>query len=645
VKPAVIDVESDEEDDDDEDDDELYVDDELYEDDDYEGVFGDQELNGKNDEMINENEEEEEREEIENELKMDMDLDNMDEGPRYRKVRIPDSANKATATKSKQSLDSLNSLYQDDGDDKIYASRVAIATEVAKRMKKNEEFVSFNKGAFTIPASTYNQLFDHQKTGIRWLWELHQQNTGGIIADEMGLGKTITVTAFLSGLHFSKKLNGPILIACPASIMTQWVHELHLWSPNFRVIILHSSGTHKHSIESLIKKVQNNNNAILVTTYEGLKNNVYYLKALNWSYMVLDEGHKLRNPDANITITCKQFSTPHRLIVTGEPIQNNLTELWSIFDFVFPGKLGTLPAFQKQFSDPISRGGYANASPLEVQTAYQCAIILRNLISPYFLRRMKSNVNVVLTNKTEQVLFCHLTEKQANCYKTFLMSNECKMIYQGKLKCLYGITILRKICNHTYLLQKSDRLKVSLMNAKETREMVDMSGKLMVLQQILPVWKKQGHKVLIFTQTVQMLNILEQFIAMSGYNYKRMDGNTIIKSRALIIKEFNDNDDIFVFLLTTKVGGIGVNLTGADRVIIFDPDWNPSTDAQARERTWRIGQKRDVTVYRLITKGTIEEKIYHRQIWKQFLSSKVLSSNLSQTRSVFEMKGLENYFI
>jgi DNA excision repair protein ERCC-6 len=171
-----------------------------------------------------------------------------------------------------------------------------------------------------------------------------------------------------------------------------------------------------------------------------------------------------------------------------------------------------------------------------------------------------------------------------------------------------------------------------------------MSGKLMVLQQILPVWKKQGHKVLIFTQTVQMLNILEHFISMSGYNYKRMDGNTIIKSRALIIKEFNENDDIFVFLLTTKVGGIGVNLTGADRVIIFDPDWNPSTDAQARERTWRIGQKRDVTVYRLITKGTIEEKIYHRQIWKQFLSSKVLSSNLSQTRSVFEMKGLKELF-
>lgn len=459
----------------------------------------------------------------------------------------------------------------------------------------------------------------------------------------MGLGKTITVIAFLAGLRFSKLLNGPVLLGCPASILAQWVREFHLWCPQFRVHLLHSSGSWHGEGHELIRKVGKCKDGILITTYEALRSNVGALSSFKWDYFILDEGHKLRNPDANITIACKQFSTPHRILMTGEPIQNNLTELWSLFDFIFPGKLGTLPAFQKQFSEPIASGGYADATLLQVHTAYQCALILRDIINPYLLRRQKQHVNLSLPNKTEQVLFCQLTESQKESYRAFLSSNECRQIYNGKMNGLFGINILRKICNHPHLLDKQKRKAVHAMDKEQTKELVQMSGKLRVLEQILPLWKKQGHKILVFTQTRQMLNVIEHFVQMNEYNYFRMDGNTSIKSRQPMIHQFNTDKSIFLFLLTTKTGGIGVNLTGADRVLIVDPDWNPSTDAQARERSWRIGQSSDVTIYRLITSGTIEEKIYHRQIWKHFLTSKILTAT-KQTKSVFRQKGIKELF-
>ncbi|ELV11224.1 Dorsal root ganglia homeobox protein [Tupaia chinensis] len=247
---------------------------------------------------------------------------------------------------------------------------------------------------------------------------------------------------------------------------------------------------------------------ILITSYSYVRLMQDDISRYDWHYVILDEGHKIRNPNAAITLACKQFRTPHRIILSGSPMQNNLRELWSLFDFIFPGKLGTLPVFMEQFSVPITMGGYSNASPVQVKTAYRCACVLRDTINPYLLRRMKSDVKMSLSlpDKSEQVLFCRLTEEQHKVYQNFIDSKEVYRILNGELQ----------------------------------------------------------------------------------------------------------DPSIFVFLLTTRVGGIGVNLTGANRVLIYDPDWNPSTDTQARERAWRIGQKKQVTVYRLLTAGTIEEKIYHR---------------------------------
>eukprot|EP00741_Cyanophora_paradoxa_P022391 tig00021463_g21617.t1 len=493
------------------------------------------------------------------------------------------------------------------------------------------------EGGLTVPGRLYARLFDYQRTGVKWLWELHCQKAGGIVGDEMGLGKTIQVIALLAGLHRSG-LFGPSIVVCPATVMRQWVREFHSWYPPLRVSILHESGSSSARGESrtdLISKVAMNGD-VLVTTYEQVRILAKRLVRHRWQYVVLDEGHKIRNPDAEVTLACKQFKTAHRLILSGSPVQNNLSELWSLFDFVFPGRLGTLPVFQAQFAVPIAMGGYSNASKIQVQMAYKCAVVLKELISPYLLRRMKADVKCILPSKSEQVLFCRLTEQQRKLYADFLKSPKVTEALEGKQKLLGAIDVIRKICNHPDLLERTSQDRPADYGSRER------SGKLLVVDQILPVWKAQSHRVLLFCQTRQMLDIVELLAVERGYTYRRMDGNTSIKSRMALIDEFNSYPDIFLFLLTTKVGGLGVNLTGADRVLLYDPDWNPSTDMQARERAWRLGQQREVTVYRLITSGTIEEKIYHRQIFKQFLTNRVLKD--PRQRRFFKAKDLRDLF-
>ncbi|XP_010526496.1 PREDICTED: protein CHROMATIN REMODELING 8 [Tarenaya hassleriana] len=531
----------------------------------------------------------------------------------------------------------------------------------------NETSFVLLEGGLKIPENIFSKLFEYQRVGVQWLWELHCQRAGGIIGDEMGLGKTVQVLSFLGSLHFSKMYR-PSIVICPVTLARQWRREARKWYPGFHVEILHDSaqdsghgkGRGKASDsdydsegevdsdnernssknikkwDSLIKRVLRSDSGLLITTYEQLRLLGEKLLDIEWGYAVLDEGHRIRNPNAEITLVCKQLQTVHRIIMTGAPIQNKLTELWSLFDFVFPGKLGVLPVFEAEFAVPITVGGYANASPLQVSTAYRCAVVLRDLIMPYLLRRMKADVNAHLPKKTEHVLFCSLTAEQRSVYRAFLASTEVEQILDGNKNSLYGIDVMRKICNHPDLLEREH----SHQNPDYGNP--ERSGKMKVVAEVLKVWREQGHRVLLFSQTQQMLDILESILAGSGYSYRRMDGLTPVKQRMAMIDEFNNSDDVFVFILTTKVGGLGTNLTGANRVIIFDPDWNPSNDMQARERAWRIGQKKDVTVYRLITRGTIEEKVYHRQIYKHFLTNKILKN--PQQRRFFKARDMKDLF-
>jgi len=276
--------------------------------------------------------------------------------------------------------------------------------------------------------------------------------------------QTVQLAAFLGALHHSG-LYRPSLIVCPATMLRQWQRELRTWHPRFRTSILHDTGvsaggagsgrgSSRAAREGLIASVAASSDGVLLTTYEQLRLFTPRLLAVPWGYVVLDEGHKIRNPDAEVTILCKQMPTVHRIVMTGAPIQNRLTELWSLFDFCFPGKLGTLPVFAAQFAVPITIGGYANASPLQVSTAYRCAVVLRDLVGPYLLRRVKADVALSLPKKTEQVLFCPLTTPQRDAYRAFLASKDCEAILEGRREALAGIDVLRKIVNHPDLLDR-----------------------------------------------------------------------------------------------------------------------------------------------------------------------------------------------
>lgn len=485
---------------------------------------------------------------------------------------------------------------------------------------------------------------------------MHCQQAGGILGDEMGLGKTIQIIAFLAGLSYSKIRTrgsnyrfeglGPSIIVCPTTVMHQWVKEFHTWWPPFRVAILHETGSYTHKKAKLVREIAHCH-GILITSYSYIRLMQDDISRHDWHYVILDEGHKIRNPNAAVTLACKQFRTPHRIILSGSPMQNNLRELWSLFDFIFPGKLGTLPVFMEQFSVPITMGGYSNASPVQVKTAYKCACVLRDTINPYLLRRMKSDVKMSLSlpDKNEQVLFCRLTDEQHKVYQNFIDSKEVYGILNGEMQVFSGLIALRKICNHPDLFSGGPKnLRGDPEDALEEDQFGywKRSGKMIVVESLLKIWHKQGQRVLLFSQSRQMLNILEVFLRAQNYSYLKMDGTTTIASRQPLITRYNEDTSIFVFLLTTRVGGIGVNLTGANRVIIYDPDWNPSTDTQARERAWRIGQKKQVTVYRLLTAGTIEEKIYHRQIFKQFLTNRVLKD--PKQRRFFKSNDLYELF-
>ncbi|KAI6210840.1 hypothetical protein M3Y96_00370600 [Aphelenchoides besseyi] len=559
------------------------------------------------------------------------------------KSKIP-----TTSTKSKS-----RKAVKDDGNEEDFIERLREYHESQKELQAegspndlDGDFHDIQSG-YKITSSIWNRLYKYQKTGVRWLHQLHEQYVGGILADEMGLGKTIQVAVLLRSIAESRQYSrifdyqglGPTLIIAPATLMHQWTRELHTWFPKCRVAVFHSSGSFVGSKKRLLQSiaVPRSNGTVLITSYSTYTQAYKDFLKVNWHYVICDEGHKIRNPDTRVTTTLKELRTPHRLLLTGSPMQNNLKELWSLIDFVYPGRLGSLKEFTERFANPITQGGYANATKVQVRTAYKCACLLRDAINPYMLRRMKKDVEMVLNlpEKSEQVLFCDITEHQRELYKQYITSKEIRSILAGRVDAFAGLITLRKLCNHPDLITGGPNRH----NEYDTSVDIDKefgaacrSGKMIVVESLLKLWYKQGQKVLLFSQSKQMLTILEKLVIMKGYGYLRMDGGTPIGSRQPLVQKFNKESDLFVFLLTTRVGGLGLNLTSANRVLIYDPDWNPSVgkfyikvkNAQARERAWRIGQNRSVTIYRLMTSGTIEEKIYQRQIFKQFLANRIL---------------------
>ncbi|KAH8070903.1 hypothetical protein JL721_4820 [Aureococcus anophagefferens] len=568
---------------------------------------------------------------------------------------------------------------RDDGDDGDLRARLADLRERGDLGESEDDDDADGsatlEGGLWIRATTQRRLFPHQRRAVSWLWALHGEGCGGIVGDEMGLGKTAQVGAFLA----PRTGPGPdrfgvcrsALILAPTTMLSHWVRELHAWAPRARVVVLHRSSARfdeavragPAALATFLARAlaapprpgeaggapgpefeETPSCVLCVASYDAVHRLADALLAVPWSYAVLDEGQKLRNPDSRVTQLCKRLRTPRRLLLSGTPVQNSLRELWSLFDFAVPGRLGTLKAFDQELAQPIRAGGFAGARPAQVQLAYRCAVALRDLIQPYLLRRTKAALTaagdsgVALPPKTEHVLLCALSQDQIDLYRHVLDGDDVRKALAGdggrQATAFRAIAALRKICNHPDLYGGPPE--------GEAPGAASRSSKLAALDAVLVRWKAQGHRVLVFSQTIAMLDVLEALVVARGWRYGRMDGGTAPAARQATADAFNASSKTFLMLLTTRTGGVGLSLVGADRVVLYDPDWNPQTDAQARERSWRLGQTKPVTIYRLVCAGTIEEKIYHRQIFKQALTNKVLSD--AKQRRLFSQSELGELF-
>ena len=462
---------------------------------------------------------------------------------------------------------------------------------------------------YRIPQELWDYLFPYQQQGVKWMLDLHSEGRGGILADEMGLGKTIQAIAYLSAL-FASSSAIQALVLVPATIVDEWRRQLRSALPPGVAVLAKPS----------------RDPGVVVASYDQFK---LWGFGIFTDTVILDEGHKIKNKDAQVTQHVKEIRAASRFILTGTPIQNNLTELWSLFDFVYPRLLGTHEVFKEEFEENIKKKE-------DKEVSYKYSVMLRSVVEPYILRRYKSQISHALPGKVDKVVFISLSPVQHKMYVSALESDEIRDAFLGRRNMLGAIDHLRKICNHPSLASKlrlhawrgikEDQGISDYADSDEdagSGSLISSSCKMVVLFDLLRKWKKENCKVLVFTQTVQMQKIIARSLAGS-YRYLIMSGATPVARRSSLVREFNESESISVFLLTTRVGGLGLNLTGASRIVLYDPDWNPSTDNQAKERIHRYGQTENVEIYRLVCRNTIEEKVYQKQIYKECLGRKIL---------------------
>ena len=458
----------------------------------------------------------------------------------------------------------------------------------------------------------------YQKQGFNWLAFLHRFGLNGILADDMGLGKTLQTLAMLQRAKEQGEGTSPSLIICPTSVVNNWQAEAEKFFTNCPVI-LYTGADRSGQRRRILRRLQRSPNglagSLLVTSFDIARRDYKELKQITWRYVVVDEGHNIENPDAKRTKAIKAIPGQHKLALTGTPIQNKLEELWSLFDFAMPGYLGTRRAFRDRYGryDEIAwdavREGPGN---------------LKDRIRPFVMRRLKENVAQDLPPKIVVDQKVELSPLQVELYKRVLASAdyrwvmeeiEAKGVRRSKVLILKIYTTLRSICNHPALAK--EEFQAGAVNYAD-------SGKLDCLKELMEEIVDGEHRTLLFCQSTQMLDIIQDFFRQWQFRCLRLDGSTPPSERPELVREFNANAAHQCFLISTKAGGMGLNLTGADTVVFYDHDWNPANDSQAQDRAYRIGQTKPVTVYRLISQGTIEEKILQRQALKQTLADEVI---------------------
>mmetsp|Transcript_22992 Transcript_22992/g.29369 ORF Transcript_22992/g.29369 Transcript_22992/m.29369 type:complete len:699 (+) Transcript_22992:194-2290(+) len=498
------------------------------------------------------------------------------------------------------------------------------------------------------------RLRDYQIQGYKWMVGLYENGLHGILADEMGLGKTVQTIALLAHLR-EKGVYGPILLVVPLSTVTNWIAEIEKWVPSMPVLMYHGSKEDRQAMRKKYLKTrsQNRNMAkfpVCVTTYEIVCRDRKDIQGCGWKYIIVDEGHRLKNFKCRLIRELNELSRgsvllggANKILLTGTPLQNNLTELWSLLNFLMPEIFDDLDFFQSVFAFDGVGNDDAEKAMIEKQQRGNIVSKLHKILAPFMMRRLKTEVEKNLPSKKEIVVYTPMTEMQKGMYESIVNGELAKLLEAatGNKSALNNIMMqLRKCSLHPYLHYEPTNESG---NHITDESLVEASGKLKLLDQMLADFKKNGHKVLIFSQFTTMLDIIQDYLSMlrSQYKFCRIDGGTALESRKQQMHDFNNDPEHFVFLLSTRAGGVGINLVSADTVIIFDSDWNPHQDNQAQDRAHRIGQKRDVAVYRLITAESVELKILDRANSKRKLERVVCAKQATINGSNNKSKALK----
>ena len=491
--------------------------------------------------------------------------------------------------------------------------------EIFKKLKEIDEIKGARK-----PRNLKAQLRPYQEQGFQWLWFLHEIGSGGVLADDMGLGKTVQTLALLLAVkNEDSKIEGrrkpfKALIVAPTSVVTNWLREMDKFAPSLRHALWH--GAERKERQDELEDAD-----VVVTSYALLRRDEELFKEIPWRYVIVDEAQQIKNPFSATARAAKRLKTDRRLALTGTPIENRLSEIWSIFDFVSPGLLGPLDKFEERYSRPIDAGDKTAAERLRVT------------IHPFILRRTKAEVARDLPEKIEQDQFCELIGEQGALYAAVLKEVRAQVmgeverigVARSHIQILAGLTRLRQAACDPRLLGLP-------------REFGDEdSGKLVALRELIQTSIAGGHKVLVFSQFVTMLTIIKRAMDEDRVPFAYLDGST--KDRQSVVETFQSDDGPPVFLISLKAGGSGLNLTAADTVIHFDPWWNPAVEDQATDRAHRIGQTKVVTTYRLVAKGTIEEKIIELGEKKRELVGAVLSEDVGGAKKLTK-SDLEDLF-
>ncbi|KAJ5903124.1 DNA excision repair protein ERCC-6-like 2 [Penicillium tannophilum] len=551
-----------------------------------------------------------------------------------------------------------------------------------------------------IPAPIAQWLRQYQVEGVEFMHEKFIYQKGGILGDDMGLGKTIQVIAFLTAAYgktgderdakrmrkMRRSAGKPwyprTLIVCPGTLISNWVAELNRWGW-WQIEVYHGA-----SKDIPLESVKSGMAEIMITTYTTYVNNKGLVNLIEWDCVIADECHKIKERKSETTIAMNEINALCRIGLTGTAIQNRYEELWTLLNWTNPGVLGPVTSWRAQIAEPLKIGQSHNATVNELSKARRTAKkLVENLLPQFFLRRMKSLIADQLPKKSDRVVFCPLTWSQAEAYENFLDSDIVQSIKNSTDLCdcrkrrkagwcchkfvdgtdktwqalvFPAIAVLQKLSNHLALLipqgndpkerqeKEKDMLQIALPDQWEdlyrSRDSImnyanpEFCGKWKVLRKLLKWWHSNEDKVLVFSHSVRLLKMLQMLFTHTSYNVSYLDGSMKYEDRALAVDEFNSDPKQFVFLISTKAGGVGLNITSANKVVVVDPNWNPSYDLQAQDRAYRIGQVRDVEVFRLVSAGTIEEIVYARQIYKQQQAE--IGYNASSERRYF--KGVQD---